>query len=265
VNRKRVGIILVILGILIALGVGTVVYLQAEQAAEIAKQTPTVSVVVAMADLPERVAVPASSLAVTKVPAQLVPADAATKVESVAGKYPLTRIYRNEVVIQTKLADTAGKTGPAFTLKEGMVAVTLSGNDLLTATGAIRPGDRVDVLLTLPLPQQPAQNQGQSGQGQAAAVSIPQVTQTLLQNLEVLRVGSFATAGQAEGAATPGKGITFEVSHQDALVLKWAKDSGGTIDLVLRHPSDLEPVSTQAITANYVLRKFNFTLAEPLH
>ena len=261
-KRKRIGIILIVLGILAALGVGVVVYMQAEQAAEIAKRTPTVEVVVATADLPERVPVPASAVTVAKVPAEVVPVDAATKPNTVVGKYPLTRIFKNEVVIQTKLADTSGKTGPSFTLKEGMVALTYAGSDLLTMTGAIRPGDRVDILLTLPLARTPAPTQGQS-QPQAAA-SMPQVTQTLLQNVEVLRVGTFPLTGQQEGGAPQGKGITFEVSHQDALVMKWAKDSGGTIDLVLRHPSDNEPVSTEAVTANYILRRFKFTLAEPL-
>lgn len=261
-NRKRLGVVLIALGILAALGVGVMVYLQVEEAAEVARRTPTVDVVIATTDLPERVAIPAASLMVAKVPAQVVPVDAATKVETVAGKYPLSRIYKNEVIIQSKLADSSGKTGPAFTLQNGMVAVSLPGNDLLTASGAIRPGDRVDLLLTLPLPREQGQSPGQPAREQAT--SLPQVTQTLLQNVEVLRVGSFAAPGQAETATAQGKGITFQVSHQDALVLKWAKDSGGTIDLVLRHPSDKEPASTDAVTAAYVLRRFRFTLAEPL-
>ncbi len=260
-NRKRVGFILIIVGILLALGVGIVVYNQSEQAAAIAKRTPTVEVVVATTDLPERVPIPASAVALAEVPSEVVPVEAASKLSSVVGKYPLTRIYKNEVVVQSTLADSSGKTGPSFALKEGMVAVTLPGNDLLTATGAIRPGDRVDMLLTLPLPRTQTPPQGQQAQ---AAVALPQVTQTLLQDMEVLRVGSFPAAGQPAGNATSGKGITFELSHQDALILKWAKDSGGTIDLVLRHPSDKEPVSTEAVTASYILKKFKFTLAEPL-
>lgn len=261
-NRKRIGIILIVLGILLALGVGVVVYMQMEQAAEIAKRTPTVEVVVAVADLPERVAVPASAVAVTKVPADVVPMEAARKLDSVIGKYPLTRIYKGEIVIQPKLADTSGRTGPSFALKEGMVALTYAGSDLLSGTGAIRAGDRVDILLTLPLARTPAAGQtSQTSQG--ATSSIPLVTQTLSQNVEVLRVGSFPAAGQPEGAAA-GKGITFQVSHQDALILKWAKDSGGVIDLVLRHPSDKEPVSTESITANYIIRQFRFSLAEPI-
>lgn len=256
-NRKRIGAILIVLGVILALAVGVVVYLQTEEAAEIAKRTPTVEVVVALADLPERVAIQPSSVAITKVPVDMVPPEKAAGLNGVVGKYPLMKIFKGEILIQPKLADSSTRTTPSFSLKEGMVAFTYSGNDLLTPTGAIRPGDRVDILLTLPLirPPTPGSNQ--------PPPSIPQVTQTLVQNVEVLRVGSFPVANQPEGAAA-GKGITFQVSHQDALVLKWAKDSGGTIDLTLRHPSDKEPVSTEAITANYVIKQFKFLLAEPL-
>ena len=261
-KRKRIGIVLIVLGALLALGVGAYVYLTAEQASQVASQIPTQEVVVAAVELPERVPVPATSVTLTKVPAGMVPANAATKLSDVVGKYPLTRIFKNEIVVRDTLADSAGKAGPSFALKQGMVAVTLPGTDLLTPTGAVRPGDRVDMLLTLSLPKTPAP--GAQGT-QAAPVSIPAVTQTLLQNLEVLQLGTFPAAGQAANSSAAGKGsITFEVSHQDALVLKWAKDSGGTIDYVLRHPDDREPVTTEPITENYIFKKFNFQLAEPI-
>ena len=260
-KRKRIGIVLVVIGALLALGTGAYVYMTAEQTAAVASQTPTQDVVVAAVELPERMPVPASAVAIIKVPAGMVPASASTKLSDVVGKYPLTRIYKNEIVIQDKLADSAGKAGPAFALKEGMVAVTLAGNDLLTPTGAVRPGDRIDMMLTLPLPKPPTQTGGSAPQ---AAVTIPAVTQTLLQNLEVLRIGSFPTAGQADSAAAGKGSITLQVSHQDALILKWAKDSGGTIDYALRHPNDNEPVTTDPITANYIFKKFKFQLAEPI-
>ena len=261
-NRKRFGVILIVLGVLLALAVGAVVYLQTEEAAKIARQVPTQEVVVALNDLPERLAISASSVALTKVPVDLVPPERAASLSDVVGKYPLTRVYKGEILLQPKLADTSGQTGPSFALKQGFVAITYAGNDLMTPTGAIRPGDRVDILLTLPLPR-PTTGTGSGGSSNQPPPPIPQVTQTLVQNVEVLRVGSFPSSGQPEGAAA-GRGITFQVSHQDALVLKWAKDSGGTIDLALRHPSDKEPVDTEAITANYVLRNFKFVLAEPL-
>lgn len=269
-KRQRIGIILVVIGFLLSLVVGAVVYIQTEQAMEIARQTPTVETVVAIADLPERVAVPAIAVALAKVPADLMPVEGATKLADVVGKYPLTPIYRNEVVIKAKLADSASKTMPSFTLKEGMVALTYPGSDLLNSTGAVKAGDRIDVLVTLPLPktggQLPAQGQTSNPgaplvmQPGNAGPLFPQVTQTLLQNVDVLRVGVFASA-QGEAA---GKQITFQVDHQDALILKWAKDSGGTIDLVLRHAAEKEPVSTEPITANYIFKKFKYVLSEPI-
>lgn len=254
-NRKRIGVILIVAGFLLALVVGVVVYMQVEQAAEIAKRTPTVQVVVAVTDLPERVAIPAAAVAVTKVPADVVPVEAATNIKDVVGKFPLHKVYKSEVVIRSKLADTTGKTGPAFTLKEGMVATTISGSDLLSGTGAIRAGDRVDMLITLALT--PPITAGQE------VASIPMVSQKLVQNLEVLNVGLFPGAAPAAGGAAPSsKGITFQVDHQTAVLIKWARDSGGVIDLLLRHPSDKEPVDTEAISLGYVFRNFKFKFAE---
>jgi pilus assembly protein CpaB len=264
VKRKRIGVVLIVLGALLALGIGVYVYVTAAQTAEIARQTPTQDVVVAVVELPERMPVAAASVAIAKVPAVMVPASAATKLNDVVGKYPLTRIYRNEIVIQDKLADTAGRAGPSFALKEAMVAVTLAGSDLLTPTGAVRPGDRVDMLLTLSLTKAPAPAGAQGDQATAAGASIPAVTQTLLQNLEVLQIGNFPAAGQANSGAAGKGSITFQVSHQDALILKWAKDSGGVIDYALRHPDDREPVTTDPITASYIFKKFNFQLAQPI-
>ena len=102
--------------------------------------------------------------------------EASAKLENVVGKYPLTRIYKNEVLIQSKLADTSGKAGPSFALKEGMVAVAFSGGDLLSSTGAIRAGDRVDILLTLSLARTGAAAQSSGGQAPTASASMPQVT-----------------------------------------------------------------------------------------
>ncbi|HEX2923408.1 MAG TPA: hypothetical protein VHS28_05200, partial [Chloroflexota bacterium] len=123
-KRKRLGVVLVVIGLFMAVGIGVLVYLKAEEAAEIERRTPTVEVVIATADLPERVAVPASAVTITKVPASLLPVEAATKLENVVGKYPLTRVFKNEVLVQSKLADTTGRTGPSFALQEGMVAAS---------------------------------------------------------------------------------------------------------------------------------------------
>ncbi len=272
-SRKRIGIILAVIGAILAIGLGAYVYMTAQQAEELAKQTPTIDVVVAIAELPERAPIPAASVTIMKVPAYVAPTEAATQISEVVGKYPLTPVYKNEVIIKNKLADDAGRTGPAFALKPGMVAVTYAGSDLLNSTGAVRVGDRVDMLLSLPLPKTPGTSSGTTQQGgqqsnaqgtTGQGILMPMVTQTFMQNLEVIRVGGFPTAAGGDQGAAAGKAITFQVSHQDALILKWAKDAGGVIDLALRHPSDKEPVDTEAITGNYVFKKFKFVMADPI-
>ena len=52
--------------------------------------------------------------------------------------------------------------------------------------------------------------------------------------------------------------------HQDALVLKFIKDSGGVIDLALRSPDDNQAVQTDAVTLSTIYDQFKFRLSGPL-
>ncbi len=254
-TRKRIAIALMVMGMLLSVSAGAVVYMQARQAMDVAARIPVVDVVVARVELPERVAVRAEGLAIARFPADVVPRWAASRIEEVMGKYPTVRIYEGEMVLLSRLVEASVKTTPAFALKPGMVAVSIPGADLLTGTGAIQPGDLVDIVLTVSAPN--------TGGGQAGS-AIPFTTQKLLQNVQVLRVGAFPSAGQPDTGGA-GKGtVTVQVDHQDALALIWAKDSGSTINLVLRHPDDREAVPTEAINSDYVFRRFRFAAREPL-
>lgn len=254
--KRALGLILALLGISISVGLAIYVYIQADQVSKVTRQATT-DVVVAREDLAPRVAVPASAVAVVKMPVDLVPPEAATSAADVVGRYPLTKIYRGETLIRPELADTEGQTGPAFMLRDDSVAVTYPGSDLLTSAGAVRAGDRVDLLISLPV-SQPAQPTAAA----PADGATPIVTQMMLQNIEVLRVGSFTAPGQQQANAS-SKFITFQVKPQDALVLKWAKDSGGTIDLVLRPPSRREEDVLEAVNSSYISRRFRVLLTEP--
>lgn len=263
-SRKRIGIILAVLGALLAGIAGVYVYMQLTEAEEIARLNPAKNVVVAVRDLPERVKVPEDAVEIMKVPAAMVPDQAALTVEEVVGKYPLAPLYKNEVITKPKLANTLGPAAPSFALKEGMVAIGIAGNDLLTGAGAIRAGDHVDMILTVPIVTgQPLTEIVITDPDELVNPS-PLTTQKLLQNLEVLRVGTFpATNAQGDKVETKGV-VTVQASHQDALIVTWAQDMGAKLSLALRHPSDKEPVETGAITADYVFRKFKFMPADAL-
>lgn len=106
---------------------------------------------------------------------------------------------------------------------EGMRGVTITSRTQLFE-GLLRPGDRVDVLLTVLGGAEPA-------------------TYTLLQNVRILSVGG--TLGEAEGDTRLGStSVNVSVSIVDAQRLAEAEERG-RLSLVLRNPKDahIEPAS----------------------
>lgn len=54
------------------------------------------------------------------------------------------------------------------------------------------------------------------------------------------------------------------MTPQDAVVLKFVKDSGCTIDLVLRAPEDKSLNVTDSLTADTIVDRFKFRVPQPV-
>jgi Flp pilus assembly protein CpaB len=109
------------------------------------------------------------------------------------------------------------------------------------------------------------------------------VTQLTVQDAVVLRVGAWSEEREepqpeegepapVEGAgavetAPPGlltKWVTLGVTPQDALVLKYAEEAGASIDFALRRAGDTQTVSTESVTLQYLMDRFNIELPPKL-
>jgi pilus assembly protein CpaB len=232
-----------------------------------------VYVIMAARDIPELVPVSADALVVKPFPREFVPPGAIAQPEQAVGKFTTTRIVKDQILLNAQLSPTRRAGNVAASVPKGKVAVAFPGNDILSTIGAIRAGDRVDILLSLPLPQQqttgPNAPPSLTNQNAVSATSNISV-QTTMQNVEVLAVGQEATAPSNERSVggvmgrNAGLVITFLVDHQDALVLKYIKDSGGIIDLALRSPDDNQAVQTDAVTLSTIYDQFKFRLSGPL-
>jgi Flp pilus assembly protein CpaB len=98
------------------------------------------------------------------------------------------------------------------------------------------------------------------------------LAQLLLQDVEVYRVGAWliptptpaAEGAEVEEAPQPepvrSKTLTLLLTQQDALVLKFARESGATIDLVLRGLDEHETVRTETVSLQYVMTRFDITM-----
>lgn len=265
-RRRRIGFILIFTGFVMAAVAGIIVYGQVSQAQQIEAKLPTRDVVVARDPIPEKTVIQASSLMMVQVPEQAVPVGAAERIEDVADKISPFAIVKGEIIVLDKLAPLASRDIPSYALKKGMVAFTFpykgegsypKEKTYLAASNMPRTGDRVDVLLTmLIVPVDWAKN---AGSMDASLMGTFSQTRTILQNIEVLQVGVFSSAsGQKPAGGQDEPYITLALTHQDAAILKWAKDTGGSVDFVVRSPYDSDVVEVPNITFDYMVRQFGF-------
>lgn len=240
---------LMILGVILAIAVGSTMFLTAQQTAKQGHVEMT-EVLIATQEIPERTAIQPTSLAVKSMPVDMVPAGALTNAEQAVSKMAITRVFPNEIILESKLADTQGNSGVSYTIQEGQVVITFPASDIVS-TGAVRPGDTIDLLITL----KPDEKAG----SQPAGAPQGQVTQLTLQNLKILGIGSLIAA-QADGQAVSmetGSLFTFAVSREDALALKAIKDAPNVVqEAVLRPAGDEQTASTDAVTMQDLVEKY---------
>ena len=136
--------------------------------------------------------------------------------------------------------------------------------DLIAGQVGFKPGDRLDILLSLRL-NQSASRPATGEQRAAAGMS----TQTTLQNVEIFAIGEQAPGrhpGERQRRQRPhrpsAQPLALLVDHQDAIIIKYIKDSGGTIDLALRSSDEERIVRTDAVTVDSIAERFRFRVPQ---
>jgi len=282
--KKRGGIVLIILGLVLVTLSGLTVLEVTREAAEAAAvknaaaeaAIKKVYVVMAQKDLPENVAISAQDVATKEFPEDYVPAGAIAAPEYAVGKYTTSRVFKGQILVAPLLSPTRRSSQMAAKVPNGKVAMAVVVNDAMTSLGALRAGDKVDILLTVDLSKGLSARGGAapSSSGGSAPVDQPASllsTQLTLQNAEILAIGlpeSDTTGTQAKTQQNPqqnSRTITFLLDHQDALMLKYVKDSGGTMDLIVRSPEDKRLVSTEGVTFDSLYNQFHFRFPQPIN
>lgn len=285
--RKTRGLLFILIGIILALGAAYMVVNISRQAAAQARVQPTpvpkVYVVTAKKDIAENVAISSDDLTRQELPAALAPPGAIASSDIAVGKYTTAPIYKGEILVAPLLADTKKSSALAAEIPDGKVAMAVTVNGALNSLGVLRPGDHVDILLTLDLKDIVPQ----SANGSKNAQELPdeKSTQLTMQNVEILSIGAPAGSSPSynseqgrslTSAPTPApapvasqtqaqsRTIVFLLDRQDAVTLKFIKDSGGIMDLVLRSPTDNKVAETKAETLDSIYREFHFRFAQPV-
>lgn len=271
------GRIYLLLGAVLALISGALVYITVQSARP--KPVQTRAVLVASQVIPPRTFVTTDNskvlFSVVNWPVDIIPANALSSPTQALDHVVTGDIEKGAPIFSTNLSVTTtdGQNGLSIDIPKDEVAIAVPVTQTDTAGGVIAPGDFVDVLVSVNAgPSTSSSDQGQAASSDSNAKKL--VSLTTLQHIKVLAIGQSLLPPGAQPAsgkdavsnnATPpvGPTMTLLLDHQDALLVKYAKDSGGMIDLVLRRYDDKDTASTDPVDLNYFLNKFGYHLVAP--
>lgn len=285
----RAGRIFILLGVVLGLGTMLaalfILSTRPSEPTTILPPTPaTERVVVAVQNVGEGTKVVPQTVELREVELPEIPPGAVRTLNEALGRIARMDIYQGQVVEESMLVSEsqilAEGLNASILIPKGKVAVAVPIDKLSSAAYTIQSGDSVDVLITMPFIDVDEQSQTKlplvlAGVDCPGCVpsnpQIPRMTsQLLVQDVQVLQVGLWATApvtvtaAEVEGgepnAPAPAPALpdlaTLVVNQQDALVIKYARESGARVDLALRSSGDHDVITTEPVTLDYMLARF---------
>jgi pilus assembly protein CpaB len=251
VTRRR-GWILVVLGLILAVSAGAMVYvvLQNQQAEaqeqatllarEQAAPVPTMKLPVAARPLEPGMVLGAQDYVLKDFPLDLVPVSAISDTAGLDSKILVQPVGQGETFRSSEFLGGNGAT-ISQQLTQGEVLFAFPIIDLLSQSNLIQDGDHVDLLLTI-------QQKGPKGEDLGKATAIT------LQNIEVFKVlRPQATEEDKQPRATA---LLFSMKPEEAVMVKFVKDSGGTIDFTLRSPLDKDNFQAPAVDDAELIQRY---------
>lgn len=227
------------------------------------------TVVTAKEVIPARTEITADMLQLTRVPASALLGGAFSDSSLVVGRIARIPIYPGEQLVQDKLASSRTDLGLSYIVPEGLRAMGIKVDKVISPGGLVRPGDRVDVVAVVDVEY-------------TDIVSDKEFTETrsftVAQNIQVLAVEQdlenqvppvLDATASGEGGDAPNEGspveqpeanpegtvVTLAFSLQQTQEVLLAAEKG-SIRLVVRAPGDDEIVELDDSTF--------LSLADPL-
>ncbi len=176
-------------------------------------------VVAAVRSIPEGIALTSDDVTLIDWPAEVPLPGSYTKISDVVGKPLIYPLGAKEPVLERDLGVEGSGIGLSVKIPEGMRATSVRTNEITGVAGFLYPGSHVDVLATFTVPGTPGP-----------------VTQTILQNVEVLTAGE-KVEPDPSGKPQTVNVVTLLLNAQDSQKLLLASTQG-SIQFVLRNGAD---------------------------
>jgi len=254
------GCIWLVAGVIVALLAGVVGYVTLSRGAESRQAQgsatvggPTVRVVTASQIVPVGTLVTAEMVTVKDLPVSAAPEGYLTETEQAVGKISMTDLAVGEILLAGRLLDpnvVAANGRMALVMNEDQVLMAFPANDLMNSLGILKAGDHVDLLFSMPFTDRTGGAEGDTEE---------LVAFKALENLTLAAV----VGGQPDqnGNTTQAKALLLTVTEQDALTLKYLKDAGAAMDVVLRAPGAEQPFETEPVDVDRLINEYRIPAA----
>ena len=199
-----------------------------------------VQVLVSNSDISWGTKLTAEMMQMQELPPEALPEGHFTSMESIKDRVLLVDIKRNELLLESKLAPLGASGGVAAVTDPNKRAMSVKVDDVIGVAGFIKPGDRVDVMVTI----EPEPNK----QGHTIA-------KLILENVKVLAAGTQMERKGKDEEPVQVQVITVEVDVEEAEKLALASTQG-RLRLALRNPLNAERVLTKGANVSALINSF---------
>ena len=200
-----------------------------------------VQVLVSNADLSWGTKLAPEMMQLQEFPSGAIPEGHFTSLEAIKDRVLLIDLKRSELLLESKLAPLGTTSGGVAAVTDiDKRAMSVKVDDVIGVAGFIKPGDRVDVMVTI----EP------EGGKQANMMS-----KMILENVKVLATGTQMERKGKDEEPKPVQVITVEVNVEEAEKLALASTQG-RLRLALRNPLNKEHVLTKGANVGALLSSY---------
>lgn len=220
------------LALIFALLAAFMAYYVIDNAQKAALRQQYIQVATATQDIPANTPITAEMLAMKQFPKDLQTGLEITDINNAVGKLSPLTISKGEYLLENRLIKPGeGRDRLSYKVPTGMRAMSIPITEVTGVSNMLKIGDRVDIVAYVP----------------AHSASPEAKSALLLQNIEILAVGSLHNETAAPQQNATANTVTVAVDPQNALRLKMTLQTTD-FALALRPASDREIVNPAPVT-----------------
>jgi len=249
-TRPNAAVIVIVIALVLAGLASWGAYSYLSKEAQKSKAAAGQPVVVAAADLPIGTKLDATQLKQVNWPTTNIPPGGFQQAQPLEGRIVIRQLSAGDAITEQKLMPKEGASMAgvmSYIIPQGHRAVTVGVNEVAGVAGFVAPNNRVDIILTTPIPR------GTAGEN---------ISKIILQNVTVLATGQITE--QKEGKPVVVPTVTLDLVPEDAEKLVLAA-SKGSLQLLLRSVIDTAPAVAQGATITKVLGGSESYVAPTVH